>query len=73
MAAGILNKPGTDFGPCEGDCKHLDCAETRKVAKELCDICKEPIGYDKRFFQKNNWEIFTHEICELKKIEKEVN
>lgn len=73
MAAGVIAKPGTEYGPCLSECKHLDCAESRKQAETLCPICNKKIGYDRRFFQENNWEILTHEICKIKQIEKEKN
>ena len=54
MAAGILSKPGTKNGPCEGPCQHRDCAETKLWAMLCCRICKERIGYDKRFYRERS-------------------
>ena len=50
MAAGILSKPGSKFGPCRKPCAHLDCADTRKISGALCPYCSTPIGYDRRFY-----------------------
>jgi hypothetical protein len=50
MAAGILSKPGTQYGPCEAECQHVDCQGTREMAAAPCLICKKPIGYDTRFY-----------------------
>ncbi len=50
MAAGILPKPGSEYGPCEGTCNHRDCAETRQTAAKVCEFCKMPIGYGVRFY-----------------------
>jgi hypothetical protein len=53
MAAGTLPKPGTEYGPCDPDCAHRDCAETRRMATENCGICQKPIGYDVRFYDEH--------------------
>lgn len=50
MAAGRLSPVGTDYGPCEGECEHRDCAQTRRMALSLCRICGSQIGYDRDFF-----------------------
>lgn len=50
MAAGRLSKPGSEFGPCFNDCKHLDCKQTREMAAYECLYCHKPIGYDTRFY-----------------------
>jgi hypothetical protein len=50
MAAGILPVPGTEYGPCDTDCKHEDCAVTREMAVSLCTICEKVIGYGNRFY-----------------------
>jgi hypothetical protein len=49
MAWTALAKPGTEFGPCEGACKHSDCALSRKQATTICPGCKEAIGYERCF------------------------
>jgi hypothetical protein len=52
MAASTYPAPGTTFGPCAPRaCSHLDCSETRARAAELCRLCGEPIGYDRRFYR----------------------
>jgi hypothetical protein len=71
MAATVLPKPGSEFGPCAEPCQHTDCAETRRQAATICDLCPEPIGYDRRFYQKDSWTVLTHQICLLRKIERE--
>jgi hypothetical protein len=50
VAAGALPKPGTEFGPCAGACKHVDCAATRRDANSACVHCRKPIGYETRFY-----------------------
>ena len=51
MAAGTISKPGTAYGPCEDDCDHLDCRDTRAEAEALCVRCQQPIGYDARYYR----------------------
>ena len=64
MAAGTLPKPGTEYGPCVPDCQHRDCAETRRMATQLCTICKTPIDYDIRFYvDPDNREELVHAVC----------
>lgn len=64
MAAGILSKPGTKYGPCANECGHVDCAHTRKMATSNCTICNQPIGYETRFYvgqvDKNT---YYHALC----------
>lgn len=50
MAAGRIARPGTEYGPCEGDCRHPDCASSRAMAGAVCKYCEKPIGYDTRFY-----------------------
>lgn len=45
MASIVLAAPGTDHGPCTANCEHADCALTRYVAEETCQLCNLPIGY----------------------------
>ncbi len=71
MSAIGLPKPGTEYGPCETECQHIDCAETRKQAATICDLCPEPIGYDRPFYQRESWTVLTHQLCMLKKIDAE--
>jgi hypothetical protein len=54
MAAGVLPKPGTKFGPCKGTCEHRDCAATRSQAASACPSCGKPIEYDTRFYQQDD-------------------
>lgn len=71
MAAGALSAPGTEYGPCETECRHTDCAASRREAAEVCDECHEPIGYERRFFIENPWPAgasvpskrYVHESC----------
>ena len=54
MAAGILQQPGSELGPCRNPCAHKDCAETRAIAAAPCRICRKPIGYDRLFYREGN-------------------
>lgn len=63
MAAGTLPKPGSTYGPCAGECKHLDCKETREMAAAPCIFCHKPIGYDTPFFQELGERRYTHAVC----------
>lgn len=59
MAAGRLPAPGTQYGPCEGSCQHIDCAATRAQAASLCTICGTPIGYEVRFYDTRTRQKFA--------------
>ena len=61
MAVGIIARPGTKAGPCKGICKHLDCAETRALAKSKCLYCRMPVGYDVRVYQHGDYTV--HALC----------
>jgi hypothetical protein len=50
MAAGVLQAPGSEYGPCEQACSHIDCAETRRIAASRCRLCATPIEYERRFY-----------------------
>ncbi len=64
MAAGTLPRPGTELGPCEEECQHTDCAETHRMAAQLCTICGEPISYETPFFRASgDWQQLTHADC----------
>ena len=65
MAASNIPAPGTEFGPCEGECKHIDCAVSRKMAAMTCRICGEPIGYERGYFveQATVPPIAVHSAC----------
>ena len=71
MAYGRLPEPGTEFGPCEGECNHTDCNKTREMAETECGICSEKIGYETNFQKDRNGNL-VHHICNLDKIEMEV-
>jgi len=64
MAAGMISKPGSEYGPClDEDCGHTDCAASRKIAATACALCDEPIGYERLFFQRENWTVLEHVAC----------
>lgn len=61
MAAGILSKPGSKFGPCKTPCQHIDCAQTRARAAERCTYCRQAIGYNVRMYQLESQTV--HAVC----------
>lgn len=61
MAAGVLSAPGTKYGPCENECKHKDCAEARKIAESICSKCQNAIGYETRFYKRE--DTYVHADC----------
>lgn len=66
MAAATMGAPGTDFGPCAGDCEHTDCAIMRSRAAEPCTMCGKPIGYETRYYsdeRMNDFMGFAHARC----------
>lgn len=64
MAAGTISKPGTLYGPCvDENCGHTDCAASRKMAATACALCGEPIGYERLFYQRDNWTVLVHTAC----------
>ncbi len=63
MAWAILSRPGTKYGPCKKECKHVDCAETRRQAAALCGYCGKPIGYGYKFSETPD-KGFAHWLCE---------
>jgi hypothetical protein len=68
MAAGVLPKPGTKFGPCKKACVHRDCILTRKMAEAKCPKCGQPIGYGVGFYEtgEDGFEgmgSYTHAAC----------
>jgi hypothetical protein len=71
MAAGMIAKPGTEFGPCADDCTHTDCAQTRALADAMCQLCGEPIGYERRFYLVHPAPDVAHATCEEIRIEHE--
>lgn len=75
MAAGTLPKPGTRYGPCEDGCLHRDCAETRRMAAELCGICETAIGYDVRFYDEGGRDErgLVHATCLEQEVEQRLS
>ncbi len=67
MAAAYLPAPGTEFGPCEEECEHTDCAAVRRNATAPCTICTEPIGYETGHFLTDNrlssGRTYSHSRC----------
>jgi hypothetical protein len=63
MAAGILPAPGSQYGPCESQCKHRDCAATRRDAVSPCRFCGQSIEYGKRFIRARLSGALAHERC----------
>lgn len=68
MAAGIIGAPGTEYGPCEQECHHRDCAENRALAHSSCSWCREPIGFDTMFYRDDAEEgdglaRYVHRVC----------
>jgi len=62
-----LPAPGTELGPCEGECGHSDCARTRRDAAAPCRICGEPIGYDRAFHYEGGGAV--HHACLMDEME----
>lgn len=53
MAAAMLSRPGSKYGPCEAGeygCGHRNCRITQRMASEMCRFCSERIGYERRFY-----------------------
>lgn len=65
MAAIHISKPGSEFGPCEGECEHIDCAENRATAAAACRLCGEAIGYERAFYDEGDGSrpVWTHATC----------
>ena len=62
MSFATIAAPGTEFGPCAEPCEHTDCAATRRTAEALCNICGEPIGYDRRYYSDDPGG-YVHALC----------
>lgn len=77
MAAGRLPAPGIEFGPCiDQACGHIDCAQTREMAENLCKYCLKPVGYETRFYLINvessrPTKMTVHASCYEEAIEEE--
>ena len=54
--------PGTEYGPCSIECPHIDCAQTRQTAAKACGICQVRIGYDRRYYNDDEYGI-VHAAC----------
>lgn len=63
MASSYISKPGTEYGPCIGDCDHRDCSASRKIASANCHWCNKPIGYDTHFYSDGDG-VWVHAVCE---------
>lgn len=68
MAVGYLPEPGTQYGPCQDDCAHTDCAATRRQAEQQCPHCGELINYERGFY--NTDAGLVHASCEHAAAEK---
>ncbi len=51
MAGVSLHAPGELYGPCVPACRHRDCAESRRMAAEICKHCAKEIGYRRKFYE----------------------
>lgn len=77
MAAERLPSPGTEYGPClDPSCGHVDCAQTRQMAENLCKYCLKPVGYETRFYLINvassqPAKMTVHASCHEEAIENE--
>lgn len=70
MAAGMIQWPGSEFGPCLGECSHRDCVALRALAKRSCHRCGNLIGYGTRFYVEKDGTV-VHALCEERAIEEE--
>ena len=62
MAAGYTaDKPGSQFGPCKGECKHIDCAQHRVDAALKCPYCRKRIGWKARVYAHGKY--LVHAAC----------
>lgn len=68
MAAAFISSPGSKYGPCVGVCHHLDCAQLVTITGSLCDVCKTPIGYERRFYDDPIYGR-VHALCLESKLE----
>lgn len=72
MAYGVLPAPGSTYGPCEGECHHIDCAHLREMAETICHLCNEPIGYGVAF-QEDEQDRLVHYECNLRTLDARPN
>lgn len=62
MSAAYLPAIGAEYGPCAGECKHRDCAETRRRAEVACHFCGKSIGFDSYYYETGNDQL-GHRRC----------
>jgi len=63
MAAAVMPKPGTQFGPCQEGCKHKDCAELKGMAQSMCRFCQKAIGWGGRYYRSQLSGDLAHAAC----------
>ena len=61
-------KPGTEFGPCDGPCKHTDCPQMKAQAESTCRVCGEQIGYEEKIYFEEGGCV--HFVCYWKEVDK---
>lgn len=61
MAAGRIQRPGSEFGPCKDACEHIDCAATKNDAATICYLCGTEIGYEVRYSE--DGKRLVHAVC----------
>ena len=62
MATETIAEPGTKYGPCKKECKHIDCALMQKMAATSCTVCLEVIGYNEPFYEHAD-KTLVHALC----------
>lgn len=70
MSGIMIPQPGSELGPCEYDCEHIDCQSSRQQVSNRCSLCTDQIGYDRRFTEDtvHGW---VHTSCLVDQIETE--
>ena len=64
-----LAAPGTEYGPCLGECNHPRCNRARKAATSLCRLCRREIGYSVDYVANPGQALsFVHAVCRRKEI-----
>lgn len=72
MAAGYIQPPGSEYGPCKEECRHVDCAQTRTMAESVCKYCEQIIGYERGFYNLANHgdiPVLVHSACHLQALD----
>jgi len=65
--------PGTEYGPCDKPCKHIDCTRSRLDSMRPCRICGQPIGYENRvYFEGDATRVLNTAIVHADCLEREV-